>query len=174
MSIVWVNIQVQCFLDTLIFGIRGYIDSNINMRRENKVLCRGINDKLKKVISSKMMQVYLQRSSSSICFGLSKCFYAGHIHATELKRNTAKVSHRIQHQPIGITKDDDLRESPQGSSPPSLDVSGNHDFSQPVDNKFKRLQKIDLSFTKQTLTTEMELKLIFRKRHNTFSYVKRK
>ena len=113
-----------------------------------------------------MMQVYLQRSSSSICFGLSKCFYAGHIHATELKRNTAKESHRIQHQPIGITKDDDLRESPQGSSPPSLDVSGNHDFSQPVDNKFKRLQKVDLSFTKQTLTTEMELKLIFRKRHN--------
>ena len=121
-----------------------------------------------------MMQVYLQRSLSSICFGLSKCFYAGHIHATELKRNTAKESHRIQHQPIGITKDDDLRESPQGSSPPSLDVSGNHDFSQPVDNKFKRLQKVDLSFTKQTLTTEMELKLILRKRHNTFSYVKRK
>ena len=48
MSIVWVNTQVQCFLDTLIFGIRGYIDSNINMRRENKVLCRGTNDKLKK------------------------------------------------------------------------------------------------------------------------------
>lgn len=48
MSIVWVNIQVQCFLDTLIFGIRGYIDSNINIGRENKVLCRGINDKLKK------------------------------------------------------------------------------------------------------------------------------
>ena len=70
MSIVWVNIQVQCFLDTLIFGIRGYIDSNINMRRENKVLGRGINDKLKKSyfflndasIFTKIVELHLLRT----------------------------------------------------------------------------------------------------------------